>query len=466
MTSLRRVLVWSLVGHACLLAAAIRHLHFWGTEKVWGIHLSTILGYAEGAALLAFAALAGIPYARAAARGIDASTRTIIGGGLILLLAATAIPPFLSSDVHDNLARGRVQAEYGANPYTMPPSQYPEDPFVRAAQWTSYGNPYGPVSTMAQAAVCWIAGGRVWAGIYLFKLVFALCHLLVAYCVYQAARRVQPDHAKLALYLYLWNPFLLLEAAGSAHNDTLMAVGLGLMVWALAAGNMLFGTVAFGLAVLTKHSSVVLGPLLLVLAWRRRQLGGFVKGVAVVGAITVGFALFYFMERGAIEALLAQAEHRRTSLQRFVEVFLGSTDPQMLIIIGIALSLLFLLWCLPSVRDLESFGLQGAKVTLFFVLIAMPMFSPWYHMWWLPLIGLCAELRRAVCWVAVLAPASYLIFATTRSLALDHQAFQWACGLLPVGVLVLAQRRTVSYAPARDHARTSSSGSLGTETSR
>ena len=447
--NLRRVLVWSLVAHAILLAAALRHQFFWGVRKVWGIHLSTILGYLEGACLLAFALLAGIPFAKAALRGIDASIKEIAVGGAILVLAATAIPPFLSSDVHDNLARGRVQAEYGANPYTMPPAQFPEDPFVRAAQWTQYGNPYGPVSTLTQAAVVWVAGGKVWFGIYLFKFVFALCHVLVAICVYRAARIVAPDRAKLALYLYLWNPFLLLEAAGSAHNDTLMAVGLGCMVWALAAGNMLGATVAFGLAVLTKHSAAVIGPLLLVLAWRKRMLGGFVKGVAAVGAITTGFALLYFLEDGAIQALLTQADHRRTSLQHFIEVILGAPHTQVLMGTGIALSLLYLLWSLPGVRDLPSFAVQSTKVTLFFVLVAMPMFSPWYHMWWMPLLGLSLDLGRASRWVAVCAPASYLVFATTRSFGLDHQVFQWMCGLLPVALIVLLGTPRVSSEPAR-----------------
>ena len=431
----------SLLGHACLLAAALRHDFFWGSSAITGVDLAPWLGALEGLALVAFALIAGVAYARVAARAGTFDARAVFRSGAIVLLFATAIPPFLSSDVWDNLARGRVEAVHHANPYSMPAGQFPEDPFTRAAEWTSFGNPYGPLSTAVQSAVCLLCGDSPWLGAYLMKALCALCHLLTAWLVYRAVLILAPPRAAHAAFLYLWNPWILVETAGSAHNDALAAVGLAGMAWALAARRMLPATVAFGMAVLVKHGNAVLGPLLLALAWRRRELRAFGGGVLCCAAITALFALRYFLEDGAVQALLAQVAHQRTSLQSFAALLFAPERGAALTMGGMILTALYVLLLLPGVRDVESFAQRAVKLVVFFLLFGMPMFSPWYHLWWLPLAALDARNARVFAWVAVLVPLSYLVAVVTRSFEVDHQFWQWGLALLPVAVLVLVRRR-------------------------
>lgn len=444
--SLGRVLALGLAGHLGLLAASLRHNFVWGEGRgLLGIPLPVVLGVAEGLGLLVFAVLAGIPYARAARDAGRQSLAAITGGGCVLLLAAVAVPPFLSTDVYDNLARGRVEAVHGANPYSMPPSQYPEDPFTAAANWTSFGNPYGPVSNVVQAGLCRIVGDEVWVGVYAFKALCALCHLATAWLLYLAVARLRPerDDARLVFFLWLWNPWILLETAGNAHNDALLALGLTAALAALAHRRVFAATTAFGIAVLTKHSIAVLGPFLLALAARRGQLRPFAAGVGATAALAAWFAWRYFLEDGAVQALVAQAGHQRTSVQHFAALLLGGFSTP-ITIAGYVLTVAFLARALPAVRDLDSFGRQSARLMLFFILVGMPLFSPWYHLWWLPLAALWRwpGWVRAFSWVAVLGPASYLVFATTRSLGLAHELWTWAVGLLPLACLLL-------LAPAR-----------------
>lgn len=438
--SLRRLLAWALAGHACLLLVSLRHNFVWGEgRELLGIEVPLLLGIAEGVGLTLFALLAGIPYARAACRAQDFDPATITRGGVVLVLAATLAPPCLSTDVFDNLARGRVESVHGANPYTMPPAQFPEDPFTQKANWTKFGNPYGPVSSLVQAGVTGVSGDRVWIGVYVFKLLCALCHIATALCLWRAAKHLRPERAPLVYYLYLWNPWILVETAGNAHNDALLALGVAAAMWALAGSRTALATAAFGLAVLTKHSAAVLGPPLLALAWRRGQLAGFAIGVAITAALTAPLVGHYFMEPGAIDALIAQAGHQRTSLQYLLATLIGTNHGSTLTIAGYVLAALFMAWCLPGIRDASSFGRQAARVVVFFLVVGMPMFSPWYHLWWLPLVAVWAWAGwlRVFAWVSVLCPLSYLVFVTTRELGDLHQVWMWAVGLLPVALLVL-----------------------------
>ena len=443
--SLRRVVFWGLAGHLGLLAASLRHNFVWGEgREILGIPLPLILGIAEGTGLLLFALMAGLSYARGARRAGEESTRALTIGGCVLLLAAIAVPPFLSTDVFDNLARGRVEAVHGANPYSMPPAQFPEDPFTEAANWTKYGNPYGPVSSLVQTGLCTVTGDNVWVGVYAFKLLCGLCHLATAWLIYLAVARLrpEPDHARLAYFLYLWNPWILLETAGNAHNDAVMTLGLAATLAAVAHSRWIAGTTFFGLAVLTKHSIAIFGPLLLALAIKRDKLKPFAVGVGASAVLTAYFVYRYFLEDGAVQALTAQADHQRTSLQHFASLLLGvSSSP--ITIAGYVLTIGYLALCWRRVVDLGSFGMQSARLMLFFILVGMPMFSPWYHLWWLPLVAVWAwsGWTRVFSWVAVLGPLSYLVFASTRSLGLTHEIWTWGVGLVPIAALVLAARK-------------------------
>ncbi|MEM7200944.1 MAG: polyprenol phosphomannose-dependent alpha 1,6 mannosyltransferase MptB [Planctomycetota bacterium] len=453
---LRRVLWALLIAHAALLVASLRQNFIWGEGRdVLGIDLFVLLGIVEGGALLTYVVLGGGAYARLRSVG-GADRPRLRSGALVLTAAAVLVPPFLSTDLYDNLARGRVEAAYGANPYVTPPAAFPDDPQMEFAQWTEYGNPYGPASSLLQTAVSAVAGSQVALGAALFKLLAGLCHLATAYCVYRAARAVHSGWAATAFYLYAWNPFALLETAGSAHNDAVMALGLGAMVWALAGGRMAAATFAFGMAVLVKHSCAVLGPLLLVLAWRQRRLAAFAIGVLGVAAVTAALAAHYFVEPpyrqvlafavpvGALEALFAQAAHQRTSLQYFLSLLLGADHGPLLTKIGYGLATLALIAALPRVRDVESFGRAGVRVVMVFLLVGMPLFSPWYHLWWLPLLGVWPGAAPAVRLVGVVGPASYLVFASSQSYGFAHQLFAWGTGLVPVALLALWPERAAA----------------------
>lgn len=420
-----RILTLAVLGHLCLIAAAVRHVFFWGE----GYHV--LLNALEGLALVLFTVLAGLAYVRGSKLDLDVST--ILKSGCVLLLLAVLAPPFLSTDVFDYIARGRVESVHGQNPYLVSPSTFPEDPLITRAQWTEYGMVYGPIAALLQTLLTFMAGDRLWLCVYGFKMFFAACHLLTAWLVYLTLRE-REGPATLGLFLYLWNPWILLECAGSGHNDALMAVFLALMCWLLARGQMAWATLAFGLAVLTKHGCILIGPLLLVLAVRQQQLKAFGLGVLATVLVTALLATHYFPTVNALESLSTQLTHKATSLQHFLVLLLGKGMAPYLLGAGAVVVVIFLAAKATDVQDLSSFGRKSSHVVLLFLLVALSLFSPWYHLWWLPFVGLWLQgCAGSFVHLAFCGPLSYLVYATTRTYDLGHQLWQWSLALaLPI----------------------------------
>ncbi|MHC4512297.1 MAG: hypothetical protein ACYTKC_12140 [Planctomycetota bacterium] len=447
--SLRGVLLWSVAGHVCLIAAAMRHAFFWGAgRELFGLDLPYVLNALEGLALVLFTVLAGIAYVRGCKQGLEVPA--ILKCGLVVLVAAVLAPPFLSTDVFDYVARGRVESVHGANPYLVSPSAFPDDPLTHRAQWAEHGMVYGPIAAVLQSVITAALGDRLWVCVYGFKLFFAACHLLTAWLVYLTLRARGSPRASLGLFLYLWNPWILLESVGSGHNDALMALFLAAMGWMLARGQMAWATLAFGLAVLTKHGCAVIGPLLLILAIRQQKLRQFGLGALATVAVTAVLAWHYFPTLAALESMTAQIAHRGTSPQQFVVLLLGEGMAPYLPGIGAVVVVAFLLLKAGGVQDLSSFGRCSSHAVLLLIIAVLPLFSPWYHLWWLPLLALwlpgCAASFRHL---AFLGPLSYLVYASTRSYGLGHQV--WQCSFaLAVPVLLLVASRANGPQPGDD----------------
>lgn len=439
----RQLLILGIAGHLSLLAVALRR---WGAgHEVLGIPLPVLLSAMQVIGLLAFTAMAGFSYVAVNKRCHQLPVAFLLGGGCLLTLAALVVPPFLSTDVFDYVMYGRVEAIHDANPYLSPPADFPDDLLIGigAAEWPTFVEPYGPISAYLQHWVSWLAGDSLWVAAYGFKILFAACHILVGVLIYLTLSLRDEVAAKRGLQLYLWNPLVLLELAGSGHLDALMAVFLAAMCWAIANQLMGLATVAFGLAVLTKHGCAPLGPCLLALAWRRGQLAGFAVGLGVVLGMTALLAVRYFLEPGSLAFLSQQAGFQLTSLQYFATLIsVGFGEVFRLVAYGIAL--VALLWAVFGIVDARSFGNRGALLMLVVLVFAMPMFTPWYHLWWIALLGLWnwRALDRLVVAVAILGPLSYVVRLANQSLGLDYQIVQWSLGLAtPLFSIAWLERR-------------------------
>jgi hypothetical protein len=426
-----------------LVAASVRHTTFWGGD--W----APLLNIGEALAMLGYAVLgtAGMLQAAELAERAALSRRAVVFGGVALALVAALTPPLVSTDVYDYVARGRVEAIHGANPYTTAPSAFPDDPLTSAspAEWQDFVMPYGPIQAWLQAGIAWAAslfGGAAWIGVVLFSLLHATAHLVTG-GVLAAARTAAADPdtvARRTLALWLWNPFVLLECVHSAHNEALIALGLAVCCYGVARVSGLAAALGYGFAALTKHGVAPIAPLTLVWAWRQKRLPGYAAGVLVSAVVAAVAAVRYWVEPGGLAWLSNQTSNTGVSIQALLAYVFGAETSPGFVLAGQLFALVVVLILARRVRDTVSFGRNAAAATLVFLLVAMPLFSPWYHLWWLPVFVACGPANfatRAMTLFALVVPLVYLPFLGLRSYGTLHAAWTWTLGLgIPCAALL------------------------------
>lgn len=198
-------------------------------------------------ALLMAAVAAFLLALREARRGRLRLRAAGLAAGAALALAAAG-PLILSRDVSSYAIYGRIAAVHHANPYRLPPSAFPADPFapVVSREWRRTTSVYGPASTIVGAAIARVwrdsPGGTV-AG---FKVLAAMAAAGATVLGGAAARSAAaPPHggrwtgdttsgrgggsgdpAVLAVVLIGLNPVVVVHTVGGGHNDALVLAAM------------------------------------------------------------------------------------------------------------------------------------------------------------------------------------------------------------------------------------------------
>src|SRR2546426_5095392 len=149
----------------------------------------------------------------------------LVAVGVSLALAVVA-PVLLSRDVYSYAAYGRIVALHGANPYVVPPSAFPFDPFVRVAsrEWIDSPSVYGPAFTLLSAAVAKFWGGSVAGPLLAFKVIAAASGGGACVLVARTAGTVRPGREAAAATAIGLNPVMVVHTVGGGHNDALLAL--------------------------------------------------------------------------------------------------------------------------------------------------------------------------------------------------------------------------------------------------
>lgn len=446
--SQRLLLTCAVTAQLILLLVAIRHAWFWGGAWAEWLHV------AEAVGMLAAIGFGGAAYAQCVRRATSLDPRWILGAGALVTAIAWLHPPFLSSDVFDYIARGRVE-HLGQNPYLVTTAAMAADPatagamngWSERAEWQQSFSPYGPVNSVA-AWLCVTLGAATgtagWGAVYAFKLLGALCHLGAGWLVYLTLRTLQGEReAHRGLALWSWNPLLVLECASSGHNDAILAVLLAASLLAIARDRIGRGTLAWGSAVLVKHGMLPTGPLFLAHAIARGRTLAFGLGALATAALLALFAWRYFLEPGSLQFLVDQPAIRRSSLSWMATELFGHAAGSVVFAGGALAVLGIVVAGLRRVAEPAQLAHWCVLALAAFLLLAMPNFAPWYHLWWLPFLALARApvVSRAVELLGWLGPLAYVPYLALRSFGPFHQVWNYAiAGLWPLLLLLLEWR--------------------------
>jgi hypothetical protein len=191
----------------------------------------------------------------------------IVAFSLLFQVTALGIPGLFSRDVFGYAVYGRLAVDYGLNPYIWPPSAVGKDPAVAwvAEVWQTYACPYGPLWLDVQSAMTGLVGGlqmveQALAYRLLASVLLTLCIVCAWFLFAQTGNRRVDQAASLAALA--WNPLLIFEFAGNAHNDILMIAasvlgGTLLMRSHRRARGRLAAAACFTCGALVKYLSIV-----------------------------------------------------------------------------------------------------------------------------------------------------------------------------------------------------------------
>ena len=162
---------------------------------------------------------------------------------LLLLLIVVALfgltlmlqPALFSGDVFSYIFSGRLLGIYHVDPLNTAPILFAHDPFIHWTPQIDTPTIYGPLWFFLSSSLAGISNSPV-ATLLLFKGVALLSHCINCVLLWAILSKVAPTYRLLGTFLYAWNPLVLIELAGSGHNEGLFIGLLLLAIWLYLQG--------------------------------------------------------------------------------------------------------------------------------------------------------------------------------------------------------------------------------------
>ena len=208
------------------------------------------------------------------------------------------LPGLFTTDIFSYVMYGHISAIYNLNPYIYPPNYFPGNPMLDWIHpiWHDQPSVYGPLWT----AIGWVLA-RLMAPlvdmvvtlpdnevlrvglmdeVFVYKLFMNVVQVINLALVWWLLGRLmakRPRARLTAFAVFAWNPLMLFDTAGNAHNDALMVTLLLLGVAALVPRRLgqpsnarwAASTLFVALSTLVKYTTGLVG-LFLIVPWARR----------------------------------------------------------------------------------------------------------------------------------------------------------------------------------------------------
>jgi len=342
--------------------------------------------------------------------------RLLIGVATAVIYASfTAMYPTNAIDVYIYAARSRLLTTYGENPNAAQPVVYwDSDPYMRFAsqEWADNLSPYGPLWNQLAAPITWIGGDSIGSAVVGFKLLGVASAIAISWLVYQIVRDRQPEWALPAALFWLWNPLVLWDGIGNAHNDVTLMLPVIAALWAWQKRLDHWVIPLLLASVLIKYVTLILIPVALVAVWRRNpgsreRVTGVLWSVAgVLFLIAVSMYPFY-----NVDAMVTSAREQGAKvaaspawvlMASMQEWSIADIEAETIIDVAYGLAAITVAgWMVACWRRPDRLPRATFEVMFIFMLIASTNQRGWYVIWLVPLAAVLiptAPWKRAILW--------------------------------------------------------------------
>lgn len=369
-----------------------------------GPSVSGTLGLIGASALLFGLYLLGIRLSQSL-EGSRTALLTVCGIGALSSLALLGMYPVFSLDIFYYMAADRIWSVFRGNPFVLPPLQAAHDSFFPYTSWGHYPLPYGPLWPWISAATSWFGMGDVQRTLVAFKALSAIGYLACVPLVAWAAGKVRPDRVLTGTCIFSWNPLIILEFAGSGHNDAMalapvaLAVGLWARRWSAGAA------LSLAASVLVKATAVVAVPgFLWASALRARRgdhLPGWIATHGVPGLAIAAAAWLPFWHPGVLLSQLRETGQYYQSLTALAAGLVPpASNPVPVGALQAVLAVAFALAYFTQLRPLSEEGSAALRsiwgLTILYFLVVAPFYASWYMAWPTLYAAVLAERRITI----------------------------------------------------------------------
>lgn len=255
-------------------------------------------------ALLVVALIGGWVLAVRATRHSRIGLPGVLAGALLLAGPLLLLTGLYSDDVYLYHFYGRELAQYGANPFLVPPSAFEGDPHLKWVYWKWLPAAYGPLWLAFSAGLSTMAGESIAAAVVLYRAAGLVAHVSAAVLIFAVMRSFRPERAATAAAFYAWNPFVLFESVASAHNDAWVVAFLCAVAGALARRRAAWAGVFLACAVMVKPFAALAAVPLAAVLWMQTARGQRVRGVIAAATAAIGTMAALYLPFNAGDALL------------------------------------------------------------------------------------------------------------------------------------------------------------------
>ena len=313
-------------------------------------------------------------------------TQATRGTTILLIFAAIAfraplwpMEPTLSDDLQRYRWEGKVQAA-GWNPYATAPNDPRLEPLRDKYYEIMPGRElpaiYPPVSELVFRAA-W----KFFPGPTAFKAPFAAADVMVLLLLAWIFQREKDRNFRLAVYA--WNPLVIVEFAGSGHNDVLALLGI-VFGLALVKRWPSIASAPIALATMAKVFPAVLLPVWIRRAgWPEKKAGWW--AAALAGGVAIAVLVPYWGALGMLRVNMTYYEatwkNYHASLYTVIDWLTGG-NTKIPALVGVGVSWVLAFWLAWK----KSEPARAAYLLIGTILAFGPNGYSWYFTWIVPLL--------------------------------------------------------------------------------